>query len=268
MSAKTFVARPVNSVSEFNSQVDIIIPYYGQYERVTQLLESLFRLTRSNFYKVIVVDDCSPNPEYIKQIAMNAQKNANRLKQESVLITQRNESQRGFAGACRAGYDSGESPYVCFLNSDCIIRDTGWLRSMGETLLNLKEQGVRMVSPMTNNPVNGDISQKGDPFTRESEDVVLGSDSHLSMYCFMCHRELFRHVGGFLKEYPYGYFEDEEFAARLRHYGFKQAVCRSSWIHHNGESTVRPLWREKPHLRKVMEEENRARCIEDLKKLG
>lgn len=267
MASKTFVARPMNIVSEFNSQVDIIIPYYGQYEKVMNLMESIFRLTRSNYYNLYIVDDCSPNEQYIRTIDANAKKNAERLRQRNVVTVHRNESQRGFSGACKAGYDLGESPYVCFINSDCLIKDSGWLRALGQSLLNLKEQGVRMVAPMTDNPVGGDPSQKGEPFVREGDDVVLGEDSHLSLYCFMCHRQLFGAVGGFLKEYPYGYYEDEEFAARLKKYGYKQAVCKSSWVHHEGAATIRPLWRDDPEKRTVMEEENRKRCIEDMKKL-
>jgi GT2 family glycosyltransferase len=257
----------MNTVSQFNSQVDIIIPYHGQYERVTQLLESIFRLTRSNYYQIYVVDDCSANDKYINTIGINSQKNAERSRQENIVTVHRNETQLGFAGACKAGFDLGESPYVCFINSDCLIKDTGWLRSMGETLLSLKEQGVRMVAPMTNNIVGGDEAQRGECFDRHPEDAIIGSDSHLSLYCFMCHRELFSRVGGFLKNYPYGYYEDEEFAARLRKYGYKQAVCRSSWVHHEGACTIRSIWRANPNLRKVMEEENRDRCIEDMKKL-
>lgn len=268
MATKTFVARPMNEVSDFNSQVDIIIPFYGQYERVTQLLESIFRLTRSNYYRVYVVDDCSPNPAYIQTINQNAVKNADRLGQSNVVFTTRNETQRGFAGACKAGFDMGESPYVCFINSDCLIRDSGWLRSMGMCLLNHKDKGVRMVAPMTDNPVDGDPMQKGEPFTREKEDAIIGDDSFLSLYCFMTHRQLYDKVGGFLKEYPYGFFEDQEFAARLRKHGFKQAVCRSSFVHHEGEATIRPLWRAAPHVAEIMQDENRKRCIEDMKKLG
>lgn len=268
MATKTHVARPLNEVSEFNSQVDLIIPYHGQYAKVVQLLETIFRLTRSNFYQVYVVDDASENADYINIIQRNADKNADRLKQNKVVHTLRLAEQKGFAGACKAGYDMGESPFVCFINSDCLIKDSGWLRAMGESLLTLKEQGVRMVAPMTNNPVNGDEAQKGEPFTRSAEDVILGDDSHLSLYCFMCHRELFRKVGGFLKQYPYGYYEDEEFAARLRKHGFKQAVCRSSFVHHDGASTIRTIWRENPNIRTIMEEENRQRCIEDMKGLG
>ncbi len=268
MAPKTFVARPVAVPSEFNQQVDIIVPYHGQYEKVTRLLESIFRLTRSNYYRVYVVDDASPNETFYTKMSQNAAKNAARAKTESVVFTARNDTQKGFAAACKVGFDMGESPYVCFINSDCVIKDTGWLRGLGESLLKGKEAGVRVVAPMTNNPVSGDPAQKGEPFVREPEDTIIADDSHLSLYCFLCHRELFARIGGFLKPYPYGYYEDEEFAARLRKNGFKQAVCRKSYVEHEGEATVRALWKNNPDLRKIMEEDNRQRCIEDMKCLA
>jgi GT2 family glycosyltransferase len=199
-------------------------------------------------------------------INRNAQKNSERLRQPNIITTLRTDEQKGYGGACKAGFDLGESPYVCFLNSDCKIEDANWLRSMGETLLDLKLQGVRMVSPVMNNPVHGDPAQKGDKLTKE-DPVIIANDSFLSLPCFLCHRELFKHVGGFLKEYQYGGYEDEEFAARLKKHGFKQAVCRRSYVYHKGESTIRTLWKTNPSTRKIMEEDNRQRCIEDMKSL-
>lgn len=181
--------------------------------------------------------------------------------------TIRNEEQKGYAGACKVGYEAGESPYVCFLNSDCRIEDAGWLRNMGETLLNLKSQGVRMVSPTMNNTVGGDPAQKGERFNHKNEDVIIGEDSFLTLPCFMCHRDLFNRIGGFLKEYKFGFYEDEEIAARLRKYGYKQAVSVKSYIHHEGQKTIKAIQRANPNIRKIMEEDNRQRCIEDMKML-
>lgn len=199
-------------------------------------------------------------------INRNARKNAERLRQPNIITTVRTEEQKGYGGACKVGYDLGESPYVCFLNSDCKIEDANWLRSLGECLIGLKSQGIRMVSPVMNNPVHGDPAQKGDKFNKE-DPVIVADDSFLSLPCFLCHRELFNHVGGFLKEYKYGGYEDEEFAARLKKHGFKQAVCKKSYVHHKGESTIRALWKTDLVIKKVMEEENRKLCIEDIKRL-
>lgn len=260
-------ARPISLPSTFTSNVDIIIPYHGQYGLLSALLQSIFRSTRSNYYEVCVVDDCSENAEFFQTLNQNAIKNAERRKTESNFKAIRLPEQVGFAGAMKAGLDATQNPYVCFINSDCLIEDANWLRAMGEALLELKDQGVRMISPMTNNPVDGHPAQKGDKSKRDPEHVILGSEEFLSLYCFMCHRELFNRCGGFLKSYPYGYFEDQEFAARMNKNGFKQAVCRSSWVHHKGMATIVPLWKSNPQLRNVMEVENRQRCIDDMKLL-
>ncbi len=267
MSQKTFTARPINDASIFNSQVDIIVPFHGQYDMVASLIDSVFRFTRTNYFKLILVDDHSANSDFISDIARNAKKNSEKLKQENIISTIRHDEQKGFSSACKSGFESGESPYVCFLSSDCFIDDIHWLRHMGESLINLKPQGVRMIAPMTNNAVGGDPSQEGSKDSKSTEHVILSNDSHLTLPCFMCHRLLFSHIGGFLKEYPYGYYEDEEIAARLKKHGYKQAVCKNSFVNHIGQATIKNLWRDHPKTLNIMTEDNRKKCIEDMKLL-
>lgn len=264
---KVFKARPMNSVSPFDSQVDIVIPFHGQYDLVTTLLDSLFRLTRSNYYQVILVDDFSGNDKFVHGLKQNARKNAEAYRVRDVMTAVQSDRQLGYAGACKLGYDVGESPYVCFLNSDCVIQDMNWLRRMGESLLNLKQEGVRVIAPKVDNAVGGDPAQEGELSREQEPDVIISDNSFLTLPCFMCHRELFPRIGGFLREYPFGYFEDEEFAARLRKNGYKQAVCRTSFVHHKGQATIRSVWRNNPQVRDVMEHENRERCIQDIKNL-
>ena len=264
---KVTFAPPIEEPSDFSGSVDIIIPFHGQYQKINVLLDSLFRLTRSNYYRVIIVDDASPNSDFITLIERNAAKNARLRRIENNIKTIRLDTQVGFGGAMKAGFDISENPYVCFINSDCKIEGINWLRSMGECLLKLKPQNVKMVCPMTNNAVGGHPAQTEKERFVPVEDVILGKDEFLSMYCFLCHRDLFKHCGGFIKSYPYGFYEDEEFAARMQHYGFKQAVCGNSWIHHDGHLTVKTLWKSDPKIREIMEKENRERCIADMKKL-
>jgi GT2 family glycosyltransferase len=264
---QTSFAPPVAIPSNFSSSVDIIIPYHGQYDKLSTLLDSIFRLTRSNYYKICVVDDASKNSNYIKVLETNSKKNASKRNAENVVKTIRLNQQLGFAGAAKAGFDATDSPYVCVINSDCKIEDVNWLRAMGECILSLRDQGVGMVAPTTNNPVGGHPAQLGDKNVRSKEHVILQKEEFLSMYCFMCHRDLFARCGGFIKQYPYGFYEDEEFAYRMQKNGFKQAVCKDSWVHHDGGLTVKALWRSDPKIQVVMEEDNRNRCIVDMKSL-
>lgn len=258
----------VSVPSDFMATVDIIIPFRGQYEKVTKLIESIYRLTRTNYFTICLVDDGSPNQDYIGTVARNVERSAARRRVRNNLKVIRCEEPKGFGGALRTGYDNTDNPYVCFMNSDCLVEDANWLRAMGESLLKLKADNVRMISAMTDNIVGGDPAQAGERTTRSPDDVILGDDSHLSLYCVLAHRELFPRCKGFIKEYPYGYFEDEEWAARMRHYGYKQAVCRKSWVAHEGMSTITPLWRADPSIQTIMQDENRKRCISDLQKLS
>lgn len=261
-------ARPVNSINaNFDFPVDIIIPYHGQYDRVMRLLDSIFKFTRSNHYRVTVVDDASPNESFAKTMCVNAQKHADLSGQSNVFKAVRLVKQEGFAGAIKAGWESTNLPYVCFVNSDCLVQDINWIRSMGETLLRLKSKGVRMVSARSNNPVNGSEKQKGER-GKVLDDVILEQGDYLSMFCFMCHRDLFNHCGGFIKDYPYGWYEDEEFAYRMRKFGFRQAVSGNSYIHHDGECTIKSIQRNNPKIQDIMENINRRRCVEDIQKLG
>lgn len=240
----------------FNSKVDIIVPFHGQYEKVTRLIESILRFTYSNIYNLCLVDDASPNSSFIENLSKT--KMIAPLKLQCV----RCKEQRGFGGALEVGFNKTNNPWIVFLHSDCLVEDVNWLKSLGEASLKLKAQGVRMVSARTNNAMSGDPGQEGEK-GKVVSDIIL-EEGHLSMYAFMVHRELFSRVGGFIKSYPYGYYEDEEFAYRLRQHGFKQGIAGASWIHHEGEATIRSLWRKDPGLMDKMLA-NKERCIEDMR---
>lgn len=145
-------ARAIESPSEFSAAVSIIIPFHGQYELCTKLIESIFRFTKSNYYELCLVDDASPNTEYIEQLEAAFKKRPSSIVQTKCI---RCKTQVGFGAAAEIGFNSTENPYVLVVNSDCEVEDVNWLRSLGESLLNLKKSNVRMVAPRTNNPVNG-----------------------------------------------------------------------------------------------------------------
>ena len=53
----------------YMSAVEIIIPFYGLYNRVSSLLESIFATVTRNRYQITLVDDGSPNEGFIKEIS-------------------------------------------------------------------------------------------------------------------------------------------------------------------------------------------------------
>lgn len=190
-----------------------------------------------------------------------------RTRHKPQLTLYRTPERLGFGGALAYGFERCEEPWVVFMHSDCIIEDHNWLIEMGQSLLRLKDKNVRMVSAKSNNPGEeayaGLKSKRGD----YDKDIVLEEGS-LPLYCAMCHRDMFKHIGGFIKPYPFGWYEDEELAYRMRKYGFKQAVCGRSWVYHEGGATVGQLWKDHPETQRIMSEGNRERCLLDMKRLG
>lgn len=237
------------------SKVDIIIPFHGQYEKVTRLVESILYLTRSNPYQICLVDDASPNKEYLKYF--------DSVKENYQIKTVRNKKHLGFGASLKTGFDATVNPWVIFLHSDCVIESAGWMIEMGRTLLKMKDRGVKMVCARTNNSLSADPLLTG---SREDEvnDQILHTT--MPLYCAMCHRELFRHIGGFIKPYPYAMYEDEELSFRMKKYGYLQAVCGKSWVYHEGGATINSLCKARPAISCIMDE-NRELCIHDMKKL-
>jgi GT2 family glycosyltransferase len=237
------------------SKVDIIIPFHGQYEKVRRLVESIMIGVRSNPYQITLVDDCSPNQDFGKDL--------NNL--DPIVNVIRNEKQLGFGGSINFGLKNTVQPWVLFLNSDCVVEQNTWMLEMGRSLIELKSKGVRVVTSRNN------LSYDGCPdiIKGNKEDVVkdfILEDGFIPLFSFMCHRDLFKHIGGFIKEYPYGLYEDEEFAYRLNHYGYKQAICGKSWIYHEGGATFSYLINKFPNIKNDLGE-NRNRCINDLNNL-
>lgn len=238
------------------SPVDIIIPFHGEHKKVVSLVSSILRKVQSNPYQICLVDDASPNKFFIES-----------LKDMPQIFTLRLEERVGFSGALKAGFEATKQPWVIFMHSDCVVEDGNFMIEMGRSLLSYRGKGekVKMVSARTNHAGEDVDPRLVGVKDNKTKDVIL-TDTFLPMYCTMCHRDLFKHVGGFLKSYPYYGYEDEEFAYRMRFYGFKQAICGRSWVFHEGGGTIDRLHREYPELTETVES-NREKCLEDIKLL-
>jgi GT2 family glycosyltransferase len=259
-------AKPLSFVPFSKSKVDVIIPFHGQYEKVTSLLQSIIFSVKSNPYQITLVDDCSENKTFHREIADQFKKNTPEGYRPQVVCI-RNEKQLGFGGSLRVGYESTNLPWVLFMHSDCLVEDPNFMIEMGQALLDWKEQNVpvKMVSSKSNNP--GDlIKAKSKNYEKDDKNIVLEDNETLPLFCAMCHRELFQRINGFIKEYPYAWYEDEELAHRMRKFGFKQGISTKAWIHHEGESTVKYICSKNKNAKEIMEN-NRDLCLNDIKNL-
>ena len=98
----------MESTSAPNGIVDVIIPVYGGPAEVRACLESVLASDNSMFGSVIVINDCSPEPEindYLQALS------------EATLITLLvNEENQGFIQSCNRGAAlRPENDFVGFL---------------------------------------------------------------------------------------------------------------------------------------------------------
>lgn len=238
------------------AKVDIIIPFHGQYDKVVKLVEGILYAVRSNPYLITLVDDASKNSKFLASLKNVPQVNTVRL-----------DEQVGFAGAVKAGYEATKQPWVMVMHSDCIIDDPMWMIHMGETMLKLKDKNIKLVTAKTDNP-GPDHDPRLRATNREAatgEDIIL-DEGFVPLYCAMFHRTLFEHIGGFIKQYPYAWHEDEELGYRMRHFGYKQAICGNAWVKHTGAATINAVWAENSGAKEIMEK-NFDLCLADIKSL-
>jgi GT2 family glycosyltransferase len=265
MSEKIQKSRPVEFKLFSRSAVDILIPFHSQYEKVTSLIKSILFSVKSNPYQITLIDDCSENKNFGEEIKKQFTKSTPQGYKPQVQYI-RSEKQLGFAGALKLGFESTELPWVMFLHSDCIIENPNFMAHMGQSLLNWKKLGVpvKMVSARSNNPGDCDLAKSESPLPLE-KDIILEKET-LPLFCAMCNRDLFKYINGFLKPYPYAWYEDEELSYRMRKHNLLQGISANAWVKHIGGSTIKYLWENNPQIKDIMEK-NRDLCLADIKKL-
>lgn len=257
--------RPLEVKPFSMSRVDIIIPFHAQYERVSQLVRSILLSVKSNPYQITLVDDCSENKSFGEEVKKEfAKETPAGFKPQVQYI--RSDEQLGFAGALKIGFEATEQPWVMFMHSDCLVEDPNFMIDMGQSLLRWKAEGkpVKIVSARSDNPCDLGLA-KATRTEKGDKDIILGKET-LPLFCAMCHRDLFKNLGGFLKPYPYAWYEDEELAHRMRSKGLMQGVSSRAWIKHQGGATIKYLWETRPDTRKKMEA-NRELCLADLRRM-
>lgn len=213
--------------------VEIIVPFYNTYSKVAALLEAIFSTIRTNRYQITLVDDGSENKNFIQEIANK--------KLLGVQCMRQNEN-KGFGAAINYAMANAKNswiPYICVLHTDVIPDDTNWLSKLGNGLLRLKSQNIKMVHA-SSNYFGEDLKHLESKKNTKREDYILNIHEYLPMFASMFHRDLYKFVGN-LQEYPLAGNEVEEYAMRMYRNGFRQAIVADSYIHHDGKGTVNTL---------------------------
>jgi len=145
----------------------------------------------------------------------------------------------GFGAAINAGMKQCTSSTVCIMHSDTKVVEPNFLWNLCQDMIKIKDKNVASICSVTNNPMNN----KYECLTRNGsteESLEFFTELNSPFICTLVNRQLFNIVGGF-PEYPLCWYEQELFGDKIRKAQLRQAYSKSSYIYHEGGSTIKKL---------------------------
>ena len=186
--------------------VSVVMVLYGGWPLALRAIYELIENTDEPF-ELLLVDNASPD-QTLAQVREEVT--------GAHLIV--NETNRGFGVASNQGAEGARGRYLCFLNSDALVRP-GWLAPLVETLES--DRTIGAVVPMFLNE-DGTIQEAGSVIDSAGHAHAVGSGADPSDFeyrfprevdygsaaCLVVRRDVFTDVGGFDFRYAPMYFED------------------------------------------------------------
>jgi O-antigen biosynthesis protein len=229
-------ALPVPSVPE--PVVDVIIPVYGAAEETLSSILHVLRSSNETPFRVIVVDDHSPDAELSENLRTLAG-----LGYFELIYHPKNV---GFVGSVNDGVAFGSDTDVILLNSDTEVYG-GWidrLRRVAE-----RDDRIASVTPMTNNGTicGYPLFPKDNPTPLECsyEEIdrmtaAVNADEYTVLptgvgFCMYIKRAALKELGPFDENaFGRGYGEENDFCLRGQMAGWKDVMAPGVFVHHLG----------------------------------
>ena len=219
-------------------EVDIIIPVYRGLDETRRCLETVLADADRPQGRVIVIDDCSPEPElsaWLKEVAAAGR-----------IDLLRNEQNLGFVATVNRGMAVAGRRDVVLLNSDTEVPQ-GWLaRLAGHAHA---DKGIGTVTPFSNNATvcSYPVIEGGPlPFGCSVEDVDIACRSANAGrtveiptavgFAMYIRRDCIDEVGPFdVETFGTGYGEEVDFCLRASNRGWRHILACDTFVYHAGE---------------------------------
>jgi len=223
---------------EENTNIDasIIIPVYNHLQDTVNCLKSLAACNDKSTFEVIIVDDGSTD---------HTESLFSRCKHIKYL---RNKENLGFLSACNKAAESAGGEFIVLLNNDAVALP-GWLDALVDTFTDHPQAGLvgaKLVYP------NGTMQEAGGIVFRDGSAFNFGRDDdpkkpafnylreadYCSGACICVPKSLWIELNGFDTFFSPAYYEDTDFAFRVREAGYQVLFQPSSEIiHYEGKTS-------------------------------
>lgn len=219
--------------------VDIIVPVYNALDFVKECIDSVIR--HSNEYRLILIDDKSPDPAVWEYL--------NSIDHPNVIVLQ-NEENRGVVYTENRGIAMSNENDVIILNSDTVVT-ARWIEKLRECAYS--DEAIGLVCPLTNSvgyiltvPLfyeDQDIPEglDADSFNALIEKICLRESNYTPLgisFCMYVKRAVFNKIGLLDYEtYGRGYYEESDFCLTAAEAGFANVKCNNTFIYHKGTAS-------------------------------
>lgn len=218
--------------------VDVILPVYKGLAETQRCLEAVLADTCRPSGRLIVIDDCSPEPELSHWL--------DGLASEGAIDLLRNEVNLGFVRSVNRGMQEAGRHDVVLLNSDTEVPE-GWLKRLAGHAHSATRIGT--VTPLSNNAtICSYPSPEGGPLPegrnlQELDGIFARANAGRSVtiptgvgFCMYIKRACLDEVGLFDAEtFGLGYGEENDFCMRSAKAGWEHRLACDTYVFHEGE---------------------------------
>ena len=215
-------------------KISFVMVSYGTGRIIERSLEAIARSVGDVTAEFIVVDNLHP---------VHGHRTASRLALNTVGVRLvRASTNLGFGGGNELGALHARGELLCFINPD-VLPTPGWVTPM---LDSLHEHPDSIIAPRLRN-LDGSIQEAGQTLSTAGDtaprlDATPHCDAvtvdYASAACWLMTRSLHERCGGFDPRFHPAYYEDVDFALRVRLLGGSTIVADADVTHLRGSSTA------------------------------
>jgi GT2 family glycosyltransferase/glycosyltransferase involved in cell wall biosynthesis len=231
---------PLTPRSETSGEIAIIIPVYEGLESTIDCIESVLSTPNINGHKLIIIDDCSPNPgiqAYLRDL--------DQQRLPHVLIVKRKHS-GGFSESVNLGILMAGARDVILLNSDTIVQNN-WFDRLRYAALS--EPDIATATPLSNNGEICNVPYISQPTIVSDAEIALRIDRVASKvsaqqvvdipvavgFCVYIKRACLDDIGLFdSATWGRGYGEEVDFCLKARGRGWRHVLALDTFVAHRG----------------------------------
>jgi GT2 family glycosyltransferase len=222
--------------------IDVIVPVYRGLAELKRCLGSVLTQRQQVPYELVVVDDCTPEPEvsaYLDELTAK----------DTRVTLLRNDTNIGFPATVNRGMSLHPDRDVVLLNSDTEVAND-WLDRLARCARGADD--IATVTPFTNNgticsypsfcrdnaPTAGLTTGQVDAsFAAVNAGRAVEIPTAVG-FCMYVRRDCLDRVGMFdHKTFGAGYGEENDFCMRARRLGWKHLHCGDTFVFHSGAAS-------------------------------